>query len=257
MITGERTGRIARYTEGMRSSRILMWAIAGVIGATVIAPIASIQFPSVKPGPDEVILCGMLVLAYLITALACAVALENGRSPRFMFSGIIAGAGALAGWLGLAAAQPAWPIIMAIQRVLIWPTGWAIFMMLTGILLLPNPHSRPWLLLRRVTIGLLALVGAHVSLAISLYPDGADWAATAAYEDIAVRTGGIIMILAAGCVVVTMLMAWMARLSGVRQVDVQRREYRLKCPRCEEEQEAITGTHACRRCGLRIRVQLS
>ncbi len=197
----------------------------------------------------------MLAIGYLIVAMCCAVALESGRAPRLMRSGIIAGAIALMGWYVIVAMQPPWDRMVNYQRVLIWPTCWAGVMMLMGLLLLPQPHQKWWVVMRRVTFVLLELFAALVAAAFTFYPGPEQ--SNFEYEEAFGRIGGVLGLLAGGGVVFTFLAAWLPRFSGPVQSVTERRAYWLRCPRCQNEHDAVTGKHVCEECGLRIQVELS
>jgi hypothetical protein len=241
----------------MRLSRILLWAIAVTAVLTIVAPLVLFYYPIGRLQLAVVVGAGILLLLYLVCAMTCAVAMESGRAPRLMRSGMIAGAIAIVSWLGLIAIEPDWPILLAVQRVIIWPSVWVCLMMLVALTLMPRPHQRWWLALRNVTIGALALVAIHIALAFTFYPNADEWQTQREYEDAAVRVGGALAVLAAAMMIFTMLTAWAPRFLGDRVTHRPQLSYWLRCPRCEYEQSATTGAHACARCGLNVRVEVA
>ncbi len=246
----------------MHLSRLLLWALAVAVVATFAATIAGILNPIVMPNAWKLLGSGVLAVVFLGVALGCALPLENGRAPRLMCSGIAMGIAALVGWV-CAVWLADYMTIFVWQRVVTWPTTWACLMMLIGLLLLPKARRGWWMWLRRASIVLLALLAAHICLATTFYPDYGwqatedQWEKVWRYETFAYRTGGVLALLAGGGVVVTFLVAWLPGLTGRPETEVERLSYWVQCPRCKAEQQALTGTYACRDCRLQMRVEVT
>ena len=244
----------------MRLSRVFLWAMAATITLTVGVPIVSLWPPVAMPSPMELVALGIVILIYIVIGLSCAVALEKGRAPWLMRSGIIVGLLAWIGWFASARWQgPS----MIWQKVLCWPTTWAFLMMVVAWLLLPRATVRWWVLLRRITFVLLGILAVHICVAVACYPEyeyssasDFDWSYQRKYEDVVFRIGGVLTMLAAGGVAATLL-GVLATRGGAPAQPLQRLPFGLTCPRCGARQTAMTGVHHCEQCRLQIRVELT
>lgn len=243
----------------MRWSRFFLWAIAATIVLMIAVVAGAYYFPYQMPPAEITIGCGTLLFLYLVVGLGCSVPLENGRAPRLMRSGIILGALALVAWCaGLMIANHGQNGTgETFFKIIIWPTTWACLMMLVGLVLMTRKASGWRMSLRRGTILLLILLAAHICLGITFYPDGDDWETRNAYEDITFRAGGVMALVTGAAIAMTFLSAWLGRGSAEPPQGAKRLPYWFHCPRCEEEQTSTTGSSHCRRCGLRIRVEMS
>jgi hypothetical protein len=146
----------------------MLWGLLAVAGAAVLLATASMVFGWRVPAPEQFLACGGLALLYLATALGCAVAMERGRAPMLMRSGIYAGAVSLAFFIA-AVFLSNWTTWWVWQKAIVWPTAWACLMLLIGILLLPRGRGGWWTWLRRAAIALLSLLAAHICLSMTFY----------------------------------------------------------------------------------------
>jgi len=243
----------------MRLSRILLWAIAITAGLTVILPVVLYQYPIGALRIESVVMAGVFLMIYLVCAMTCAAAMERGRWPLLMRSGILAGGIAMLVWLGIIATQPPGNFVLQVQRFNIWPTVWLGLMMLVAITLLPPARARWWILLRATTILALSLLALEVACAFAFYPDYNfnDWEGVYRYEEYAVRIGGVLALIAGVLMFFTMLTAWIPHFLGDKVIVAGRLPYWLRCPRCQREQSAHTGLHECQQCGLKVRVDIT
>ncbi len=171
------------------------------------------------------------------------------RTMTIVLLAVLAAQIALLGWLSIVvyasgSGEDLWP------KVVTWLTAWACLMLVVGVLLLPRVTVKWWRSLRIATIVLLAMLSAHIALAVSFAPEYS-WR----YEEMAFRSGAAIALLAAGGIVTTFITAWTLRLSGAVGSQREFVPFWLTCPRCGAEQEGVTEGYACRQCRLRIRVQ--
>jgi hypothetical protein len=253
----------------VRFSRVYLLAIILSVLATAAVVAAAIFWMSFAG--EELFASALIVLAYFVVGFGCAVALENGKRPRLMISGMIVGIVGLGCWMVYLWVDPfQWEYDVA--RLAVWPTVWACLMALIGLLLLPDRPLRWWRLMRLATIFLLLVFGVHVALAVTFYPDRSGarlndlsrWDVRL-YEDVAFRFGGTLISLACASLAMTLIGLWIAKMRPIPPSIVERdsadgRErvaYWLRCPRCGCEHEAKTGVHHCVRCGLRARVELT
>lgn len=239
----------------MRLTRLVLWGMVAAVGLTVLALVASLMFPLVMLQWEDLLPTGILVVLAHGVAFGCAVAREQGRAPRLMLSGIWAAAAALVAcvvmiWVEGAADFDELGVIAT------WPTVWACLVMVIGLLVMPRARPGWWIWMRRASFVLLAVLAAHICLAVTFYP-AVGWEQRYEYEQIAQRIGGVVALLAGGSIVAVFLGVWVPGLAPLPARAVEARPYWLQCPRCHAEQRAVTGTSPCQRCGLRIRVEVS
>lgn len=235
----------------MRLSRLLVWGMPATIGGTALLYVV---FTYVQPmsrwvqEPSKIIAGGLFMMIYLAVAMVCSVCAARGRAPRLMRSGMIAG---LVGLLVMFAALV--PDSDLLATLALWPSTWGMLMGLIGLLLLPRRRPGWWSWARATTIALVSLLATVVCVGVSFVPRGWFWQ----WEEIALRTGWSVAFLAAGAATATMLGVWIPGLAAAPVASTTPRPYRLRCPRCGTRQEADTGEHHCRSCGLKIRVEVS
>lgn len=239
----------------MRLTRLVLWGMVAAVGLTVLALVASLMFPLVMLQWEDLLPTGIFVVLAHGVAFGCAVAREQGRAPRLMLSGIWAAAAALVAcvvmiWVEGAADFDELGVIVT------WPTVWACLVMVIGLLIMPRARPGWWIWMRRASFVLLAVLAAHICLAVTFYP-AVGWEQRYEYEQIAQRIGGVVALLASGSIVAVFLGVWVPGLAPLPARAVEPRPYWLRCPRCHAEQRAVTGTSPCQRCGLRIRVEVS
>ena len=239
----------------MRLTQLVLWGMVAAVGLTVLALAASLMFPLVMLQWEDLLPTGIFVVLAHGVAFGCAVAREQGRAPRLMLSGIWAAAAALVAcvvmiWVEGAADFDELGVIVT------WPTVWACLVMVIGLLIMPRARPGWWIWMRRASFVLLAVLAAHICLAVTFYP-AVNWEQRYEYEQIAQRIGGVVALLASGSIVAVFLGVWVPGLAPLPARAVEPRPYWLRCPRCHAEQRAVTGTSPCQRCGLRIRVEVS
>ena len=242
----------------MRWSRFFLWAIPAAIVLMAAAFVAPYFYPIRMLRSEMVLGYGTMVMLYLVVGLCCSVPLESGRAPRLMSSGIILGAASLAGWaVGLAIASNSRNGISDVFfKVIVWPTTWACLMAIIGLLLLIKKGSGWRRILRISSMAPLILLAADICLAVTFYPDD-DRSLRYAYEDAAFRIGSVLAMLAGAAIVMTFLAAWLGFGQPQSAAVIGSLPYWFRCPRCADEQASITGACSCRRCGLKIRVEMS
>lgn len=235
----------------MRLSRLLVWGMAATVGGTALLFIVFTYVPPMRgwvQEPAKIIACGLFTIVYLAVAMVCTVCAEHGRAPRLMRSGLIGG---LVGLLAMYVAIV--PDSEVLMRIALPPAMWGMLMAVIGLLLLPQRRPGWWSWARAATIALVSLLAAVICIGVSFRPPG--W--SEAWVDSALRTGWSVAFLAAGAATATMLGVWIPGLAAPPVVSTTPRPYRLRCPRCGTGQEAVTGEHHCRSCGLKIRVEVA
>jgi len=250
----------------MKLTKLCLWAIA----VTVVLTIGTYFLPWFLPlGQIEewiFVGVGILILVYFCVALGCAVALEKGRLPRLMRSGIAIGAVALVGWISMIFFEM-YDLPLDWYVVLYWPTSWACLIMVIGLLLLPEPRAKWWMQLRRITIALFILLALIICLAVTFHPrnnawstgtfNEVSWQQNRAYEEAAAKYGWVIGLLSCGGALFVWLAAAFIKPTQDAASNIERTSYWLSCPRCGLQQQAMTGSDTCKQCNLQIRVQLT
>lgn len=255
------------YPISMKLSKLCLWAIAGTVVLTICTYFIRSFLIMPQFSQLRILVLGILILLSLCVALGCAVALEKGRMPQLMRTGIVSGAIALSGWIAMGfyndgSAEGVW------NTVLVWPTSWACLMMAIGLLLLPEPRSKWWIHLRRVTIALFVLLGATICLAVSFHPgdpvggqifpyDYEHYERVNQYEKIASKIGFVIGFLACGGALFVWLAVVFVKPATIEDSTTNHSSYWLTCPRCGSQQQAMTGSDTCNQCNLQIKVQLA
>ena len=251
----------------MKLTKLCLWAIAGTVVLTIGTYCLVFFMPFNQSEIGIFVGVGICILLYLCVVLGCAVALEKGRLPRLMRSGIAVGAIALVGWIAMIVFEH-YNLPLDWYLVLYWPTNWACLMMVVGLLLLPEPRAKWWILLRRITIGLFILLAAIICLAITLHPqeglfvlsgiyDSDMWRLTRDFEEIAAKLGFVIGLLACTGALFVWLAAAFIKPTKDTELIIERTPYWLSCPRCGLEQQAMTGSDTCDQCNLQIKVELA
>ena len=235
----------------MRLSRLLVWAMPATVGGTALLFIAFSFVPPMSgwvSDPVKIIAGGVFTMMYLAVAMVCTVCAAHGRAPRLMRSGLIVG---LIGLLVMFVALV--PDSDVLAMLALWPAMWGMLMALIGLLLLPRRRPGWWSWARAATIALVSLLAAVICIGVSfgLHGFSGQW------EQAAIRTGWSVAFLATGAATATVLGVWIPGLAASPVASTTPRPYRLRCPRCGTGQEAVTGEHHCRSCGLRIRVEVA
>lgn len=251
----------------MKLSKLCLWAIAGTVVLTIGAYCLVLFLPFNRVEIGIFVGVGICILLYLCVVLGCAVALEKGRLPRLMRSGIAVGAVALLGWIAMIIFEQ-YNIPLDWFVLLYWPTSWACLMMVLGLLLLPEPRAKWWIQLRRITIALFILLTVTICLLVtilfgnnvmdaSITYDPAAEQRVRDYEDIASKFGFVIGLLACGGALFVWLATAFVKPARITASSIERTSYWLCCPRCGLEQQAMTGSDTCDQCNLQIKVELA
>lgn len=240
----------------MRLSRLYLWAMVATVGVT--AAVVGILLFSRARRFDDALVTGLVALGYLAVGLGCAVALERGRAPRLMWSGIAAGTLALVAWLAVLWVPSLDDDLMAV--VIIWPAAWACLALAIGLLLLPGHRPGWWAALRRASFILLAVLAGEICLSFTFSPRILMRELVLPlhkYDEMVDRLTGALALLAGGAVVTVFVGAWIPGLAPSPAAESPGRRYWIRCPRCGAEQHVRTGPDSCARCGLGIRVELA
>ncbi len=194
-----------------------------------------------------ILACGLCTVLYCTVALVCAVSAASGRAPRLMRSGIYVGAVGLV--LVVAALIPE---SEAVAKVAVVPSAWAVLMALTGLVLLPRRRPGWWTGARRASIVLLAMI-AFVLCFTAVYDPGWGYA----FYAITARIMAALALLAGAALAAMFLGVWIPGFAAPPEASGERLPFWLRCPRCATGQQATTGGHRCRSCGLEISVEVS
>lgn len=234
----------------MRLSRVLIYALlVSTVGTAVLLTIGAAG--GLGPSMARASTSGLTLVMALGVAVCCAIVLERQVAPRLMLSGLIADAVAAVSFLVLHWFD-LWYQYPQSQRIMIWPTVWAVSMALLGLLLLPRSPGKWWAVLRRVTIVLLCLFAAQIALAVAFapMPSTTNYVRAQQYADVATRFGIALGVLFLGAYATTWLTLWMVPTP----VTTERKPFSMTCPRCSTEQSLLTGEARCATCGLGIKV---
>jgi hypothetical protein len=248
----------------MRLSRVYLWSIAAIVIAGVVMVINQFSGMVYLRFGGEIFVSLLLALAYSVIGLVCAAVCENGKARIFMRSGMILGFIAIGCCIAMTFI-PAMQMNYTPIRLFIWPTVWAALMMLVGVLLLLPMHDGWRRTLRSCAIILLSVLALYVAAGYTFYPGWSYspsgvwnedmWRMTRIYEEVALRGGLVLVFLAAAAFASSVIIGVMTALSGrAVEANVVRKAYWLQCPRCGQEQEALTGEHHCTACKLRTKV---
>lgn len=251
----------------MKLTKLCLWAIAGTVVLTIGAYCLVFFMPFNQSEIGIFVGVGIIILLYLCVALGCAVALEKGRSPRLMRSGIAIGAVALVGWIAMVIFE-IYDLPLDWYVVLYWPTSWACLMMVIGLLLLPEPRSKWWMQLRRITIALFILLAVSICVAVTLQFgseilsanitfDIVSYLIVQEYVKIISKFCFVIGLLACGGALFVWLAAAFVKPARDTASIIERTSYWLCCPRCGLQQQAMTGSDTCNQCNLQIKVELA
>ena len=204
---------------------------------------------------DWLILIGGLVFLYSIFSLGSARALEWGRLPRLMQSGLVASLISFSGCLLiiLYGFRFSPEVIEFLSKLIATTTLWSMWCGLTGGLIKRKTSLRVYKLFREATI-LFAGVSA-------LFLDGMIWMERFQWppvEDplflILTTIFGLTVLSATTC----KLLIGMKLATG--DVDdpplIMRLEFAAICPRCDMKQSLVTGGDRCKACGLEIQVRV-
>jgi hypothetical protein len=246
----------------MRWSRILLWCLPATVVPTILVPMWLVYASAGYGAPYRAVGTGLLLIAFIVFALGCAAALDRGRLPGLLRSALVVGAVALIGWIGMVWLARRQTELLWL-KFSVWPTCWAGLMMLIGLLMLPQRRALWWIWLRRATIVLLAVLALNIGVSVTgmtrydPYASHAELASRWRWENITGRISAVLALLAAPALLATFLSPWLMGLGGRDDGAEASDSYWLQCPRCDAEQQAMTGSHHCSRCGLLVRLEVS
>ena len=202
---------------------------------------------------DWLVLIGGLVFLFAIAAHGSATALEWGRLPRLMQSGLVTSLISFCGCLLIILYGFRFsPEVSDFLSKLIATTAlWSLWCGLTGGLIKRKTRSHVYRIFRRAT-----MFFAGVS---ALLLDGMIWMERFQWplvEDplflVLTALGGLTVLSATGCKLLFGL-----KLATEDEEDpalVKRLSFEMICPRCQSEQSLVTGKARCEGCGLIIKV---
>lgn len=242
-----------------------MLIVVGLIGAFMMPGL----FMGYDPG--FLLLIGILCMAYCVIGVLCSTALERGRSPVIMRSGIWSG--------GIVLAVCVILLVLAFQgagfnrqidqwmRVLVWPFLWPCFVGILAMLLVPRCPLRVWPALRTTAVVLTALLAISIAGTVTFYPDASNvpypvpsdyWEARREFGKATEIIISLLSIAAGAAIAITLLIACLpaTMFASAAAANGERKRYMLTCPRCGNRHEAATGEHHCAQCGLRVVVNL-
>jgi hypothetical protein len=239
----------------MRLTRVLLWMQLALFAGAVAVPIASLYAPfsTIRAGGVSASLWVAAGLCFV--SMSCAATHERGKLRRLMISGLVAAGLAALSWTGAfwtgGLSTPTWWAVAAVATPL---SGWVVLMMLLGVLWSQPARTRLSIIMRAIATGLASVLVLAIVGAICLYPL-VNPASDQAYLDRAMRICGSSAILFALSVLGYTLTAWLpALISGDAAAAVPRIPLHVRCPRCLQPQQLLTGGDQCRNCGLRISV---
>ena len=202
---------------------------------------------------DWLVLIGGLIFLFAIAAHGSATALEWGRAPRLMQSGLIASLISFCGCLLIILYGFRFsPEVSEFLSKLIATTAlWSLWCGLTGGLIKRKTRARSHLILRGIT---MSLAGAWTLLLDGMFwmerfqwPPAEDWLFV-----VLASLGGLTVLSAT-----TYKLLIGLKLAMGDEVDpalIKRHTFDAICPRCELEQSLVAGGDRCEGCGLEIKV---
>ena len=202
---------------------------------------------------DWLILIGGLVFLYSLFSLGSARALEWGRLPRLMQSGLVASLISFSGCLLiiLYGFRFSPEVIEFLSKLIATTTLWSMWCGLTGGLVKRKTRSRAYRVFRGATMILAGvwalLLDGMIWMERFQWPPAEDWLFL-----VLIALGGLTVLSATG----SKLLIGLKLATG--EVDdpalIKRLSFDAICPRCEREQSLVTGGARCEECGLEIKV---
>lgn len=202
---------------------------------------------------DWLVLIGGLVFLFAIAAHGSATALEWGRLPRLMQSGLVTSLISFCGCLLiiLYGFRFSPEVSDFLSKLIATTTLWALWCGLTGWLIKRKIRSHVYGIFRRATMffaGVLALLlDGMIWMERFTWPPSEDWIFL-----VLTTLGGLTVLSACACKLLTGLK--LATGDDEDSALIKRLSFDAICPRCEGEQALITGGACCESCGLKIKV---
>jgi hypothetical protein len=194
----------------------------------------------------------LIVAVHSVIALGQATARERGKARWLMTIGLVVSALAAGSWMWMVIT---WDALFNGLTMSQFPTGssiltgWAAMLMVAGMSLAQAARSKAARALQIGTVVLALLIGAiwmPTSWALAAdAPEMEDWG----------RAVALLSLLAVAGLIANLVMALSSQSAGSEAVDDGRR-IEAACPRCGHWQTLRLGGTECRRCALRIKVQL-
>ena len=247
----------------MRLTRVLLWALLALLTGAIALPIASLFAPFATFRANQLSASLWVAAGLCFVSLTCASAYERGKLRRLMISGLIAASVAAVIWTGAlwigTLSDDAWWTVAAVATPF---SGWVVLMMLLGVLWTQPARTKLALVMRAVAAAFASLLILSIVGAICLYPVASFFVTAPSrygyeedYGERSLRICGSIAILYALSLLGFALSIWLpALLSGDASASVPKVPLLVRCPRCGQRQQLVTGGDQCRECSLRITV---
>jgi hypothetical protein len=194
----------------------------------------------------------LLVGGFSMTSLACAVVLGRRRAIPMMWFGIGASLAALAIWLFEMWAEPqrfwGYEAEETIFRIGGTATLFAVWMAHAGLLTLLTIRRREFRAARLATHVLGSVLAALILRFLWNEPSGNAWEKSLSITSILVGCGTVVTPVLA-------LIEFLQRRGRPESIG-ERVSVHVVCPRCGEAQPMRAGGAKCRRCGLKITIDL-
>jgi hypothetical protein len=236
----------------MRMRTTFLWSMIISLAFAAALGIIAILWEGLGETGLRVLVTSLLIAAFSLVCLACAVVLARRRAARIMWIGIGASLASLAIWLGCVWFEDySWPDYVEDAA---WKSGltatviclWAAHL---GLLVLPPIHRRAWQHIRTVTLALAALLGSIII--VMAWPECDS-------EIMVEKVLPILTILVSCGTVVTPVLALIDKIQrkGEPTTVHRRMLVTVVCPRCDKQQQITTGRGRCAECGLRMHLDI-
>ncbi len=222
-----------------------LWMMIASLSLAAATGVVAIIWPRFGSTQEQILITSLLMGAFSITALACAIVLGKHRLVPVMWGGIAASGLARGTWLLLLWLDP-------IDEDPLFKSGatftiaalWVAHLGLLSLPRLDHPRAR---IIRWVTISLATALAVFFDIVVL----GEVW------EDWAGRLVGVLAILTACGTVVTPTLALIEYLGrrGSSETMPGHVVVSLTCPRCRTAQQVHLGPSKCEACGLRINLE--
>ena len=237
----------------MKLSRVLRWIfLTFLFGGIALSIISQVFYVSGMPRWRYLIVVSLIIALASGVALACALTIERGRVALLLWSGIAAAVIAAIGWICMiwleGLLSP--PATEVFKYILIPISSWSVLCAIIAILFrnrIPNLAAR---ITCTITIVSSALLAVFVSIFI--------------WRENSVGSGNDLIIKLISCdavlticgLLLTLILCNIKQIQGSAEEQLIKIEMNIFCPRCEFQQDIMTGGASCCRCGLRIKVSI-
>ena len=237
----------------MRLRTAFLWTMIGSLTLAAALGVLAIIFDTFGSTSEKILVTSLLMGAYSMTALGCAIVLDRHRRKIISWLGIGMSVAALLHWSFMIWFEPwrwnGWywqdEFLLKIGATLTIIAIWCPHLGLLSLLRLDRGAFRGVRTVTHVVTGLLAAV----VLIVLWTEEFEDW------------TGKMIAVLAmlGGCgTLVTPILGIVERSGRTDSAESIKRRVKidLTCPRCGFEQNMKTGSAKCTGCGLRISIDV-